>query len=243
MKRAVTDAADRLKRLPGRHRFADLHAPIGLQPAGCAAETIVRTAARGIGRSRQGVRPKVPRSVTQCRSRNRRSRKSAGAGTGREDRCLLSIRNDPLARLHSHRQIDEAQYQARRAFQSDWQKAGRGPHAVDPTREYDDGGQSREPITEGQRKAVLRFKRAERERGADGSALVHDVLVQGLTMEQIGQRRGCVPNAGATISQGDSANVSTGWRCCMGLRRSILFPSKPSSAESQRLHHVVGSLA
>jgi hypothetical protein len=151
--------------------------------------------------------------------------------------ALRSIRNDPLARLHSHRQIDEAQYQAGRAFQSDWEKAERGPRAVDPTREYVDGGQSREPITEGQRKAVLRLNRAERELGADGSALVHDVLVRGLTMEQVGQRRACAPNAGATISQGDSASVSTGWRCCMGLRRSILFPSKASSAERQRLHY------
>src|SRR5437773_10901714 len=103
---------------------------------------------------------------------------------------LRSIRNDPLARLHSHRQIDEAQYQSGRAFQDDWERAERGPRAVDPTREYVDGGQSREPITEGQRKAVLRLNRAERELGADGSALVHDVLVQGLTMEQVGQRRG-----------------------------------------------------
>src|SRR5215217_3543571 len=86
---------------------------------------------------------------------------------------LRSIRNDPLARLHTHRQIDEAQYQGGRAFQSDWEKAERGPQAVDPTREYVDGGQSREPT---QRKAVLRLNRAERELGADGSALVHDVL-------------------------------------------------------------------
>jgi hypothetical protein len=104
--------------------------------------------------------------------------------------ALRSIRNDPLARLHSHRQIDEAQYQAGRAFQSDWEKAERGPRAIDPTREYVDGGQMREPITEGQRRAVLRLNSAERELGADGSALVHDVLVQGLTMGQIGQRRG-----------------------------------------------------
>ena len=53
-----------------------------------------------------------------------------------------------------------------------------------------DGGQKREPITEGQRKAVLRLNRAERELGADGSALVHEVLILGMTMEQIGQRRG-----------------------------------------------------
>src|SRR5258707_14726563 len=49
--------------------------------------------------------------------------------------ALRSIRNDPLGRLHSHRQIDEAQYQGGRAFQSDWEKAERGPRAIDPTRE------------------------------------------------------------------------------------------------------------
>ena len=103
---------------------------------------------------------------------------------------LRSIRNDPLARLHSHRQIDEAQYQGGRAFQDDWEKAERGPRAVDPTREYVDGGAVREPITEGQRRAVLRLNRAERELGADGAALVHEVLILGMTMDQIGQRRG-----------------------------------------------------
>jgi hypothetical protein len=103
---------------------------------------------------------------------------------------LRSIRNDPLGRLHSHRQIDEAQYQGGRAFQNDWEKAERGPQAVDPTREYVDGAQTREPITEGQRKAVLRLNRAERELGAVGAVLVHEVLVMGLSMEQVGQRRG-----------------------------------------------------
>jgi hypothetical protein len=103
---------------------------------------------------------------------------------------LRSIRNDPLARLHSHRQIDEAQYRGGRAFQNDWERAERGPRAVDPTREYVDGGQAREPIAEGQRRAVLRLNRAERDLGADGSALVHEVLILGMTMEQVGQRRG-----------------------------------------------------
>jgi hypothetical protein len=103
--------------------------------------------------------------------------------------ALRSIRNDPLGRLHSHRQIDEAQYQGGRAFQNDWEKAERGPQAVDPSREYIDGVRTREPVTEAQRRAVLRLNRAERELGADGSALVHDVLIQGMTMEQVGQRR------------------------------------------------------
>jgi len=103
---------------------------------------------------------------------------------------LRSLRNDPLGKLHSHRQIDEAQFQGGRAFQDDWEKAERGPQAVDPTREYVDGGRPREPITEGQRKAVLRLNRVERELGADGSTLVHEVLILGLNMEQVGQRRG-----------------------------------------------------
>ena len=103
---------------------------------------------------------------------------------------LRSLRNDPLGKLHSRRQIDEAQYRGGRAFQDDWEKAERGPQAIDPTREYVDGGRAREPITERQRRAVLRLNRAERELGADGSALVHEVLILGMTMEQVGQRRG-----------------------------------------------------
>ncbi len=104
---------------------------------------------------------------------------------------LRSIRNDPLARLHTHRQIDEAQYQGGRAFQDDWEKAERGPqrgrsHAANMSM----AGRRAEPITERQRKAVLRLNRVERELGADGSALVHEVLVLGMTMEQIGERRG-----------------------------------------------------
>lgn len=102
---------------------------------------------------------------------------------------LRSIRNDPLGRLHSHHQIDEAQYRAGRAFQGDWERAERGPQAVDPTREYVDGVRAREPVTESQRQAVLRLNRIERELGTDGASLVHEVLVLGLTMEQVGQRR------------------------------------------------------
>ena len=125
---------------------------------------------------------------------------------------LRSLRNDPLARLHSRRQIDEAQYQGGRAFQNDWEKAERGPQAVDPSREYVDGGQFREPITEGQRKAALRLNRIERELGADGSALVHNVLVDGMTMQQVGQRRGLVTQRRKDYFSGRFQECSTGWR-------------------------------
>jgi hypothetical protein len=104
---------------------------------------------------------------------------------------LRSIRNDPFgAPAVASADRQSAVSEAGRAFQNDWERAERGPQALDPARENVDGVQTREPITEGQRKAVLRLNRAERELGTDGSALVHDVLIQGMTMEQIGERRG-----------------------------------------------------
>lgn len=108
---------------------------------------------------------------------------------GEKIMAIRSIRSDPLGRLHAHHQIDEAQYRGGRAFQNDWERAERGPQAVDTTREYVDGTGTREPVTETQRQAVLRLNRIERELGTDGAALVHDVLVLGLTMDQIGERR------------------------------------------------------
>ncbi|EJN15834.1 hypothetical protein PMI42_00599 [Bradyrhizobium sp. YR681] len=108
---------------------------------------------------------------------------------GEKIMALRAIRSDPLGRLHAHHQIDEAQYRGGRAFQNDWERAERGPQAVDTTREYVDSTATREPVTESQRQAVLRLNRVERELGTDGAALVHDVLVLGLTMDQIGERR------------------------------------------------------
>jgi len=106
--------------------------------------------------------------------------------------ALRSTRGDPLAKLHTHHQIDEAQFRGGRAFQNDWEKAERGPRAIDLTRERVDGGQMREPITEGQRRAVARLNRIEHELGSDGTSLVHEVLILGMTMQQVGERRGLV---------------------------------------------------
>lgn len=103
---------------------------------------------------------------------------------------MRQIRNDPLANLHAHKSIDEAQYHGGRAFQEDFETAERGPRAIDPSKEAVDGGLTPEPITEAQRKAAMRLARAHRALGQDGSALAHDVLVYGLTMSRVGVRRG-----------------------------------------------------
>ena len=113
-----------------------------------------------------------------------------GLEPGDKITVLRSTRDDPLARLHDRRQIDEAQYNGGRAFQNDFETAERGPQAIDPSKEYVDGGRLPEPITEQQRKAVMRLNRAERALGADGSALTHAVLIAGQTVSQVARSRG-----------------------------------------------------
>lgn len=113
-----------------------------------------------------------------------------GLEPGDKISVFRSTRDDPLARLHDRRQIDEAQYHGGRAFQKDFEEAERGPQAIDPSKEFVDGGRLPEPITEGQRRAVLRLNRCERLLGADGSALTHDVLIRGRTTEQVAESRG-----------------------------------------------------
>lgn len=100
------------------------------------------------------------------------------------------LRDDPLGRLHARSQIDEAQFQAGRAYQRDWETAERGPRAIDPTKEAVDGGLMAEAITDPQRKAAKRLNNALAELGADGASITHDVLVTGMTMEQVAHRRG-----------------------------------------------------
>jgi len=98
---------------------------------------------------------------------------------------MRSTRNDPLAGLHARRSIDEAQYHGGRAFQHDFETAERGPQAIDPSKEFVDGGKLPEPITEAQRKATMRLARCHRDLGCDGSALINDVLVAGRTLVQV----------------------------------------------------------
>lgn len=102
---------------------------------------------------------------------------------------LRNLRDDPLGRLHDRHQIDEAQYLAGREFQRDWERAEKGPQAIDPSKEAVDGGCMPDPIDEGQTKALVRINGVLRQLGADGSAIVRDVLVHGLSMERVANRR------------------------------------------------------
>jgi hypothetical protein len=103
---------------------------------------------------------------------------------------MRSTRDDPLADLHDRNMIDEAQYQAGRAFQNDFETAERGPRAIDPAKEYVDGGLAPEPISEAQRRSARQLAVVYRQLGLDGSSIVHDVLVHNMTRAQVAAKRG-----------------------------------------------------
>jgi hypothetical protein len=104
--------------------------------------------------------------------------------------AMRSTRNDPLAGMHARKTIDEAQYWGGRAFQRDFELAERGPMAIDPSKEFVDGGMLPEPITEAQQKAAKMLARAYRALEQDGSALIHDVLIHAQSYRQIAAARG-----------------------------------------------------
>jgi hypothetical protein len=103
---------------------------------------------------------------------------------------LRNTRNDPLAGMHARKFIDEAQYHAGRAFQNDFETAERGPRAIDPGKEWVDGGMPPEPITERQQAAILKLAQIHSALGLDGSAIVSDVLIHGIGISQLMSRRG-----------------------------------------------------
>jgi hypothetical protein len=105
---------------------------------------------------------------------------------------MRSTRNDPLGGMHARRFIDEAQYQGGRAYQHDFETAERGPRAIDPSKEAVDGGRMPEPLTDRQIDAVARLARADRDLGLDGSSIVHEVLILGLSVSQLAASRGLV---------------------------------------------------
>jgi hypothetical protein len=102
--------------------------------------------------------------------------------------CVLrTLRSDPLARLHNHKQIDEAQYRAGRAFQRDCETAARGVRSLDLSRERVDGGTLAEPLTDAQVRSRKRLSELERVLGRTMHRVTHAVLVDGLSMETVAQ--------------------------------------------------------
>jgi hypothetical protein len=112
----------------------------------------------------------------------------AGAKTTAE----RNIKNDPLANLHARKQIDEAQYHAGRAFQNDFETIQGHQQACDPSQPYVDQSFRHRSMSDAYSKAFARLNNVHVKLGAIGSPLIHSVLIDGKTMEQVAQDRGLV---------------------------------------------------
>lgn len=144
---------------------------------------------------RQGIRSKVNGKPNPLHPHDRQSTDTLDAGEyapmvvadpyDSADRIEVKrqLRCDPLARLHAHHQIDEAQYHAGRYYQRDWETAERGPQAIDPTKEAVDGGRMPEPLTDRQINARKRLVSLEPKLGAVMHGLAHGVLIAKLSIE------------------------------------------------------------
>jgi hypothetical protein len=101
-----------------------------------------------------------------------------------------NIKNDPLANLHARKQIDEAQYHAGRAFQNDFETIQGHQQACDPSQPYVDQSFRHRGMSDAYSKAFARLNNVHVKLGAIGSPLIHSVLIDGKTMEQVARDRG-----------------------------------------------------
>ena len=113
--------------------------------------------------------------------------------------AFRSLRDNPLARLRAHDNIDQAQYDAGLHWQNAYERAEiGGARAIDPTREAVDGGRFHEPISDAKSKAYDTLWEARRglikelgvEMGRFAEALIRDVLGDRLFLRQAAIRRG-----------------------------------------------------
>jgi hypothetical protein len=147
---------------------------------------------------RQGIRSKFNGKPNPLHPHDRRSTDTLAAGEyaaldvddpygqrGDKITVLRQLRCDPLARLHSHRQIDDAQFYAGRAYQRDWEVAEQGARAIDPTKEAVDGGRLPEILPDRQIEARNRLIQVRGVLGRRLSGIVDAVLIEGSTIEKI----------------------------------------------------------
>lgn len=109
---------------------------------------------------------------------------------GAKLKVLRSVRDDPLAGMHSRAQIDDAQLAAGRLWQRYHEQSEIGGiQAIDPRKEAVDGGRIPEPLSERYSKAFLELKKADKELGLYGASLVRDVLGRRMSISDVARAR------------------------------------------------------
>jgi len=106
--------------------------------------------------------------------------------------ALRNFRGDPLGWLWSHGQIAKHQYDAGTRYQRDNETLAGDLRAMDPAREYVDGRQAPHPATDRHARARRSLASAHAHLGQEASALAHDVLIHGCSMDEVARKRGLV---------------------------------------------------
>lgn len=144
-------------------------------------------------------------SVSAQKEKKRRRDGSTAPGEGEwvsagqpKITVLRSVRTDPLAWLHSHGQIDEADFLAGRHWQSLYERSHVGSvQAIDTSKEPVDGGRFSDPITESQRLAIMDLRAislviGKHPSGLARGRLIYDVLANGMFIKEAAHARGIV---------------------------------------------------
>jgi hypothetical protein len=102
--------------------------------------------------------------------------------------AMRSVRDDLLAYLHTHRQIDDHQFAAGRRYQRDVEVSEQGLRAIDPTKEKVDGGLPPEMLSDRQQDARKSRTGAEIAMGLALAPIAYAVLIGGMSYSQIALR-------------------------------------------------------
>jgi GNAT superfamily N-acetyltransferase len=103
---------------------------------------------------------------------------------------MRNLRNDPLGGMHARRTIDEAQYEAGRTYQDCFEIAQGHQQACDPSQPYVDQSFRHRGVSVTLSEAYKRLNAANKKLGQNGAALIMDVLITGLTIAQVAEKRG-----------------------------------------------------
>lgn len=105
--------------------------------------------------------------------------------------AMRSLRDDPLAAMHSKNHINNCQYLAGRQWQKAYELAEiGGAQAIDYTRDKVDGGQIAQPtVSDVQARSISMLTNARKALGDYGASIVFDVLARHMTLQQIADQR------------------------------------------------------
>jgi hypothetical protein len=108
---------------------------------------------------------------------------------------VRALKDDPVGRMHSRRQIDEAQYSAARAYQQAADRSMLGSvKSVDLSRTRVSGIVAADPLPPHRQRAMKALRAAEdallRRHGFEGLGLCRSVLIDRQSVEQMARLRG-----------------------------------------------------